>query len=74
MMFNSLFASSSVNRRRPARLGDEIQLALLRQIIRLSKLLNRAQGWIAPLREYYWVPVLGFLVGMMIGLVMTTIG
>jgi hypothetical protein len=52
---------------------DEVQLVLLRQVIRLNKLLNRAQGWIVPLREYYWAPVLAFLFGVMIGLVITAI-
>jgi hypothetical protein len=75
-MFNSLFITSHLSRRRHARARktlDEVQLVFLRQIIRLSKFLNRAQVWISPLRAYYWLPVLAFLFGMMIGLVITAV-
>jgi hypothetical protein len=72
-MFNGLFIISHLNRRRRNRALDEVQLVLLRQVIRLNKLLNRTQGWIAPLREYYWAPVLAFLSGVIIGLVITAV-
>ena len=72
-MFNSLFVASRLQRRKPFRALDEVQLALLRQIIRLNKFLNRAQAWIAPLRDYYWAPLLAFLFGVMIGLVITAL-
>jgi len=72
-MFNSLFVISHLNRRRRNKTLDEVQLVLLRQVIRLNKLLNRAQGWVVPLREYYWAPVLAFLSGVMIGLVITAV-
>lgn len=72
-MFNGLFIIPHLNRRRRNRTLDEVQLILLRQVIRLNKLLNRAQGWIAPLREYYWAPVLAFLSGVIIGLVITAV-
>ncbi len=72
-MLNSLFVISHRNRRRQNKTLDDVQLVLLRQVIRLNKLLNRAQGWLAPLREYYWAPVLAFLFGIMIGLVVTAV-
>ena len=72
-MFNSLFIISHLNRRRRNKTLDEVQLVILRQVIRLNKLLNRAQGWIAPLGEYYWAPALAFLFGIMIGLVITAV-
>ena len=73
-MFNSLFAVPHTSHRKHLRASDEVQLILLHQIIRLSKFLNRMQGWIVPLREYYWAPVLAFLFGVMIGLLITTVG
>jgi hypothetical protein len=72
-MFNSLFVTSPLNRRKTNKTMEEVQLVLLRQVIRFNKLLNRAQSWIVAVREYYWVPVLAFLFGVMIGLVITTV-
>ena len=72
-MFNSLFVTSPLNRRKPKKTMEEVQLVLLRQVIRFNKLLNRAQDWIVAVREYYWVPVLAFLFGVMIGLVITAV-
>lgn len=72
-MFNSLFISSHLHRRRQRKALDEIQLVLLRQVIRLNRFLVRVQSWSLPLREYYWAPALAFLFGVIIGLVLTAV-
>jgi hypothetical protein len=73
-MFNSLFVSTHRQRRRRAKAMDEIQLAVLQQIIRLNLFLRRAQAWLSPLNDYLWLPVIAFLFGVVAGLVITAVG
>ena len=73
-MFNSLLVSSRLHRRRRTKAADEIQLAVLRQVIRLNLFLHRAQAWLTPVSDYLWLPVIAFLFGVVIGLVLTAVG
>ena len=73
-MFRSLSIATRLHRRKRTKILDEIQLALLRQIIRLNLFLSQMQARLAPTREYLWLPAVAFLFGMVIGLVVTTVG
>lgn len=73
-MFHRLSITPRLRRRKRAKALDEIQLALLRQIIRLNLFLGQAQARLMPVRDYLWLPAIAFLFGMMIGLVATAVG
>ena len=73
-MFNSLFVATRLQRRLRAKALDEIQLAVLQQIIRLNLFLRRMRAWLSPLNDYLWLPVIAFLFGVVAGLVLTAVG
>jgi hypothetical protein len=52
-------------------LADELRLFGLRQFIRLTRWLNTMDDQVTVVRQYYWLPLLAGLVGVLLGLVTT---
>ncbi len=59
---------------------DTLSLEYWRQVIRLTRALSRVQDQIAewkayllPLRDWLWLPLISGMVGVLLGLVFTTI-
>jgi hypothetical protein len=74
MLFNT-FASSRLphRHRKSTKWLDEIQLAFLRQVIRLNRVLNRLQ--VLPLLwDHRGLLAIAFLFGMLLGSLVVTLG
>lgn len=53
---------------------DELRLLGLRQFIRLTRWLGHMEVEVALLRRYYWLPLLGGLLGLLFGFIQSATG
>ena len=49
-------------------LTNEIRIQYWRQVLRLARFMSRWEAYLAPLRTYFWLPIVALLIGMLIGL------